>query len=93
MTTCPQAIPAVSLTAQTMLTTLLGMDHRSAALSQPSLGAVKDLFALVLQPIMSKLEREDPRHPRLVEIRNRLLVYDAMIYMPPAHGEFLRRLR
>jgi hypothetical protein len=70
-----------------MLTSLMGVDHLSAAMSQPSLGAIQQLLTLVLQPTILQLERESPDHPKLVGIRNRLAIYDAMVKMPPAHGK------
>lgn len=84
---CPQTLPALSIASQAMLTSLLAVDYRSAAMCQPALGAIQKLLTLVLQPTMSKLKREAPDHPKLVEIQMRLGVYDAVVKMPPTHGE------
>lgn len=87
MLSCPQTLPAITVASQTILTSLLGLDNKAATMSQPALRSIQRMLHFVLQPTISKLQKEDPSSAKLDDIRGRLKIYDMMASMPPAIGK------
>jgi hypothetical protein len=80
---CPSAMPAVSVTAQCLIGSLVVLDSRSSAFIVPGLKAVQSLLKIALAPALASL---DPSDPKVAIMHNRLAVYDLLTSIPPALG-------